>query len=163
MPMTTTPTNAMTRRRCTTVSTRTATNTPTIVNSYMLAVGQRPAAIPRSTIPANSKTRPSRVVERAIPSALAERPGALWASDPATAVAGRWGADPTSDGLGGALLGPVGEPREVHAVRDERDGERGRGTPDEQGAQVTGVHGVPSPEVGSRGATGGLSAERASV
>ena len=124
----------------------------------MLAVGQRPAAMPRGTMPANSSASPRRCVERAMPSARTDRLGAP--SSPSRRR--RWRVAAPTDGHGrrDALLRLVGDARHVDGVGDQRDGEGRRGGPDEQGAQVTGVHGVLLRR--PRGATGGLSV-RASV
>ena len=143
----------MIRRRWTTARISVAQNTATSVNSYMFAVGQRPAATPRSTMPASSSAIPTHV-RRARDALGARRTGSARAgrSDPAAAETGAARAD--ERGLPLTRCDALGDAREVHGVRDERDGERGRGGPDQQGAQVTGVHGVPSRSGAVPGASG---------
>ena len=131
----------------------------------MLAVGQRPAAMPRSTMPAKSMRQPEQGGRARDPLGAHRPAGALCASDPATAVAGRPRRRPRLP-RGTRFCARVGDPREVHAVGDQRDGERGRGAPDEQRAQVAPVVMAwpllrcGSRAVGDRGCLGSDAGER---
>ena len=126
----------------------TATNMPTSVNSYMLAVGQRPAAMPRSTMPANSSASPSRRGRPGDPLGAHRPAGCALRLGPGDRGGGTRRCADERGLLRTRFCARSAMRARSTRERDERDGERGRGAPDEQRAQVTGVHGVASPESG---------------